>query len=117
MSMSDAVKEVADVDFDHPTTAHVHRRSPERIERLVRGPTGAKAIRAVQEVLLVDGVQHHSNPPLKNLVFKGRDPEGTRCPVSLRDLDAPNGWGAVRAGLEAVQQRLKVVLQVRRVVR
>jgi hypothetical protein len=108
---------VADVDLDHPATAHVHRRVPQRLQRLVRGPTGPKAVRAVQEVLLVDGVQHHRDRPLKHFVFKGRDPERTRCPVSLRDFDAPDRRGVVRAGLEAVQQRPEVALQVRRIVR
>src|SRR5262245_19292634 len=100
MSMSDAVEEVADVDLDHPTTAHLHRGAPQRIERLVRRPTWAKAVRAVQEVLLIDGVQHHRNRPLKYFVFEGRDPERTFGPVRLGNLDTPDRRGVVRARLE-----------------
>src|SRR5262245_27921821 len=104
MSMSDAVEEVADVDLEHPATAHIHRRTPQRFERVMRGPPWAKAIRAVQEVLLVHGIQHHRDRALKHLVFKGRDPEWTFGPVRLGDLDASDRRGVVRARLEAVEQ-------------
>src|ERR1044071_1343569 len=104
MSVPDAVEEVADVDLDHPATAYPHRRIPQRLQRLVCGPTWAEPVRAGQEVLLVNGIQHHRDRPLKHFIFKRRDSKGTRCPVSLGDFDSPDRWRVVRARLEAIEQ-------------
>ena len=113
----DAVEKFPDVEVDHPATFHAHQAFPERLDRLVSRPTGPKTIRAVQEVLLVDGVQHNHDRALKHLVFKRRNPDRAGRPVSLRDLDATNRRRSIRTRLETVKQRLEVGFQVDCIVR
>src|SRR5438067_10093289 len=45
--------------FQHPAPMHLHQPVPQRLKRLVRRPTGAKAVRAVQKLLLVNSFEHH----------------------------------------------------------
>ena len=72
-----------------------------------------EAVRAVQEVLLVDRFQHHDDRPLKDLVLEGRDPEGPGLrPEPFGDVHPPHRRCPVRAGLGPVQQRLEVAPQV-----
>src|SRR5690606_82634 len=52
-------EEVFDVCFKHPAPSEVHCLLPHGSQCLMRRPPRSEAIRAVQEVLLVDGLQHH----------------------------------------------------------
>ena len=52
---------------------HRHRLSPEAVQRPMGRSSGAEAVRAVHEVLLVDRFQHHDDRPLENLILRGRD--------------------------------------------
>lgn len=49
---------------------------------------------------------------MKHFVFEGRDPDWTGVPVAFRDLHATDRRSAVRSGLEAVEQRLEIALQI-----
>jgi len=45
--------------------------------------TGPEAVRAGKEVLLIHGLQHHDDRPLRQLVFEGRDVGGIMHLVQL----------------------------------
>ena len=51
----------------------VHDTIPERLQRLVGVASRAKAVGAIQKVLLVDRLQHHQHGSLEDLVFQGGD--------------------------------------------
>src|SRR5262245_42914418 len=98
MPMVERIEETLDVRFDHPAATHLHRRVTKRFQRGVRTAPAPEAERAVEEVLLVDGLQHHQHCPLQDLVLEGRDADWTCSPVSpFRDVYALDGWRAVRA--------------------
>jgi site-specific DNA recombinase len=116
MSVVQSVEKLPNVDLQDPPAVHFHRLLPEVPKRSVSTATGPKAVRAVQEVLFVDGLQHHGNRPLKHLILEGWNPNGPCLPIALRDMHTPHGRCSVRARLRAFQQRAEVVLQVRCVV-
>jgi hypothetical protein len=118
MAVVDRIKELSNIHVQDPAASHGHRLVPEGIQGLVRRTARAEAIRAVQEVLLVDRFQDHDHRPLKNLVFEGRYPQrsGLGSRASLGDMNSSHGRRHVGAGLGSVQQRLKVAHQVRRIV-
>src|SRR5215471_8420077 len=50
-------------------------------------PPRPEAIRAVQEVLFVEGLQDLAQGVLDNLVLEGGDPQRTRLTLLFRDVD------------------------------
>jgi hypothetical protein len=80
--------------------------------------SGAEAVRAVQEVLFLEGLQHHDHRPLKDFVFKSGNSQwsdlGGRA--GLGNVSSSHRGCIVRAGLGSIQQRLEVVLQIHCVV-
>jgi len=81
-------------------------------------PARSKAVRAVQKVLLVDRLQDHRHRPLEDFVLERRDPNGPGFFAGpLGDIHPTHRRRPIRAGLGPVQQRLKVGLQVYRVLR
>src|SRR6266850_560445 len=73
VSMIQRVEELADVHFHDPATSHTHRLPPKTVQRLMRRPSGPKAVRARTEVLLIDRFEHHDDRPLEDLVLESRD--------------------------------------------
>src|SRR5271157_4572060 len=71
MAMVDRIKELSNIHIQDPAASHRHRLVPQTLQGLVRRAAWAKTVRAVQEVLFVQGFQHHDHRPLKNLVLKG----------------------------------------------
>ena len=117
MSMIQRFEKLPDVHLQDPTAADPHRLLPHGVQRLMCRPLGAKAVGTGQKVLFVDGFEHHDDRPLKDLVFKRRDPDGARVATRpFRNMHPPHRWCPVRAGLGAVEQRLEVLSQIRRIV-
>src|SRR5262249_55246165 len=77
----------------------------------------SEAVGAGKKVLLVDGLQHHDDRPLRHLVLKGWKAEGPERPgsIALGDVHPPDRWRLVAAWLDALQEVRKVGLQVLRV--
>jgi len=50
-----------------------HRQS---VQRIVRPSSGSEPVREAEEVLFVDGVEHHDACTLDDLVFQSRDTPG-----------------------------------------
>jgi hypothetical protein len=107
-----AVEEGHDVRFENPLhLAPVHD--------LVEGPYGVmgtapgpKSIRAAQKVLLVECFQHLTHGVLNQLILKRRNPNRPHVPLSLRDVDTPDGLMAIPLRLQPGMQSLEVGLQV-----
>src|SRR5271166_2953889 len=71
--MIQSVEKLPDVHFQNPAAVAVHRLFPQRLQRLVRRPSGPEAVRTGVEVLLVNGLQQHDDRPLQDLVLQSRD--------------------------------------------
>src|SRR6266540_3762302 len=85
------VEELLDVYLRHPPTLHLHQPLPQNLQRLMRRPARAKAVRAVPKVLLINGLHHHCNRPLKHLVFESRYPDRPRpAPIPFGNVDTPH---------------------------
>jgi len=76
-----------------------------------------EAVRAWQEVRLVDRLQQHEDRTLRHLVFQGRDAQRPLGPVRLGDVMPAHRRGDIAAGLDAFQEVQQVGLQVGLVVR
>ena len=74
--------------------------------------SGPEAIRAVQKVLLVDGLQHLAHGVLDHLVLERRDANRPCLPLGLGDVDTSDRLMAVPLGLQPRVQVLEVGLQV-----
>ena len=86
-------------------------------ERMMRRASWPKAVRAVEKLLLVDGLQHHRHRSLKHLVLEGRNADGARLlTVALRDVYSSHGRCPVAVPDFARSSSVaEVFLQVRRV--
>ena len=115
MSVVQGIEKALDVQVNHPASAHQHGLLPEVLQGLVSRAPRAEAEATVPEVLLVDTFQHHHHGSLQHLVLERRYPDWSSLPaIPFRDVDAAHGRRDILAGLEAVEQRLEVGLQIRR---
>jgi hypothetical protein len=78
---------------------------------------GPEAIRAGEEVLLVDRLQHHRYSALRHLVFEGRDAERPLRAVRFRDVGPAHRRCVIAARANAIQEVRQIGLEVRFVVR
>ena len=74
--------------------------------------SGSEAIRAGQEVLFVDGLQHLAHDVLDKLVLERRDPNRPRLAPFLRDVDTSDGLMAISLRLHPCVQVLEIRLQI-----
>src|SRR5271157_1319649 len=82
----------------------------------MRGAAWPRAIRAGQEVLLADGLQHHQHGPLKELVLKGWNADGAPLLArALRHVDSSHGRRLVAAGLHALEKIAEILIEMLRV--
>src|SRR5262249_55971292 len=75
-----------------------------------------ETIRTGQEVLFVDGFQHHRYGTLKHLVLKGGNPDRARLwPATFRNVNPLDRWSLVLTRLEAVEERPEILPKMLRV--
>src|SRR5215467_11554892 len=112
-------KVVFDVEIYHPTQSVAHEASTQRLQGLMSRATRPEAIRAGKKVLLVDGLQHHDDRPLRNLILEGWKAEGPKRSgsVALGDVDPSDRWRLITARLDALEEVRKIDFQVLRVLR
>src|SRR5262249_53709900 len=60
-----------DIEIYYPTQSVAHEARMQRLQGLMSRATRPEAVRAGKEILLVDGLQHHDNRPLRHLVLEG----------------------------------------------
>src|ERR1022692_4440234 len=99
----DRVEVLAYVDLDDPTAGHHRRLSMQYVQRLKRRASWPEAERAVQKVLLVNGLQHHRDRALQHLILEGRDAQRAHLATVFRDVRTPHWRRPVRAGLRAFE--------------
>src|SRR5215212_3999317 len=109
--MWDGVEVPFDVDIQHPPHALRHERRAKIVQSVMRRPAWPKAIRAGQEVLLIDGLQQHDDRPLRHLVLEGRNAERPLRAIRFGDVAAAHRRSLVAARLDAVEEVEKVRLQ------
>ena len=114
--MIQVIEKLADIYLKHPAAFGpiAHHLVAERLERLVCRSSRSEAVRTVQEVLFVDRFQQHHDRPLEELVLQGGNSEraGLSSGAAFGNVHTSYRWRLVRAGLRAVEQALKVALQV-----
>src|SRR5215831_9279727 len=79
--------------------------------------TRPEAVRAGKKILLVDGLQHHDDRPLRYLIFEGwkaERPERSGS-IALGDVHPPDRRRLITARLDALEEVRKVGLQVSRI--
>src|SRR5262245_33817529 len=110
-------KIVFDVEIYHPTQSVAHEASTQRLQGLMSGATWPEAVGAGKKVLLIDGLQHHDNRPLRHLIFEGWEAEGPKRSgsITLGDVHPPDRRCLIAAGLDALQEMRKIGLQVLRI--
>src|SRR5215203_5779305 len=67
------VEKLSDVDLQDPPATDLHQPVPEGVQCLVRRAARPEAVRAVQEVLLVDRLQDHRYRTLEDLILERGD--------------------------------------------
>ena len=110
------VEEALDIELQHPAPAQIHQPLPQDRQRRVCRATWPKAVRAVSQLRLVHGFQHHRDGALQHLVLEARDPDRSGlATVPFRDVHPPHRRSPIAARLRPLEQRPEVLLQVLRI--
>src|SRR6266851_2636650 len=89
----------------------------------MRSPSGSEPVREPEEVLFVDGVEHHDTCALDDLVLQGRDRQRPLPPVRLRYVRPAGGLWVVGSLMDPSVQipepglELRLVVQPRHAIR
>ena len=97
---------------EHPVYLFRQQARIERIQCLMWTVSPAESLREIQEVALVDPVEHLDRGPLDDLVLQGHDPKGPLPYIRFGDVSFTNGLGPVGAALEPLGKLLEVSLHV-----
>ena len=79
----DGVEETTNVRVEHPVYLPLGQTYPQRIQCVVRVAARPKPVAEAEEVLLVDVFEHGLDGLLDDLVFQGRNAQGTLSPVGF----------------------------------
>src|SRR5256885_14881754 len=79
---------------------------PHLVQRMVRPSSRSKPVRAFEEILLIDGVQHFARRLLHDLVLQGGYGDRSLLPVFLGDVDPAQRLGTVLAPFEPLIELL-----------
>jgi len=90
VGVRDRPKIVFDVEIYHPTQPVAHEAGTQRLQGLMSRATWPEAVGARKKVLLIDGLQHHDDRPLRHLIL-----EGWHGHIELHLVPA-NFWGRLR---------------------
>src|SRR6516162_855873 len=106
-----------DIEIYHPTQPMAHEASTQRLKSLMSRASPPEAVRAGKKVLLIDGLQHHDDRPLRHLVLKGWKAEGPKRSgsIALGDVYPSDRRRLITARLDALQEVRKIGLQVLRI--
>jgi len=88
LGAAQTVEEGDDVRLDDPVRLVVVHRVVDGAQGIVCPATWPEAVRAFQEILLVDRLQHLADRVLDDLVLDGRDADRSRLATTLRDVHA-----------------------------
>ena len=112
VGVRDAIEVVRHIRIDHPPLASFHDACAQGAQGVVGRAPGPEAVRARQEVALVDRLQQHQDRPLRHLVFERRDAERPSRAVRLGDVVPAHRRREVVARLDPVQEAFEIGLKV-----
>ena len=78
----------------------------------MRVAAGTEPVRAVTEVLLVEGFQDHRHRSLGDFVFQRWDADAPAPAIALGDLHPTDRWRLISAGFQPLQQVCQIGLQI-----
>src|SRR6516225_10242517 len=111
----DAGKVLSHINIQHPSASPLHDRATHGLQRLVRTAARPEAKRAVQKLLLVDGLQQHEDGALRHLVLEARYAKRPLPAIALGYVVATYRRGEIAPRFEPLDQFQKVLLQVGRI--
>ena len=106
------VEEASDVRVEDPVHVLCHKRGVQRLQGLVRTPSGPEAVREAQEVDFVDGAEDLGDRALDDFVLERGDAEWPLSAIRFRDVHAPYREGAVRTAPDPAMQAFQLCIQV-----
>src|SRR5215470_10333019 len=71
VGVRDRIEVFFDVQIYHPTQSVAHEASTQRLQGLMSRATRPETVGAGKKILLVDGLQHHDDRPLRHLILEG----------------------------------------------
>jgi len=111
MFLADAPKEVPDIGVKNPVHFPVVDPHHQGVQRIMRPPSRSEPVRKPEEVLLVDGIQHHDGGALEDFIFQGGNRERPLPPIRLRYV-RPAGWlRPVGSAMDPSVQILELTLE------
>jgi len=111
--MLQRVEKLADIHLEDPSPLPRRTPLPQRLQGLVRRPSGPEAVRTRQKVVLKNRLQEHHHGPLEHFVFQRRNAQRTSFPARpFRNVNPSHRRCPVPARLGLLQQSLEVALQI-----
>src|SRR5437867_7137220 len=101
-----------DVRLQNPTHFALMNDPVQGSHGVMGTASGPEAMRAVQEVLLIDRLQHLTQGLLHELVLERRNPNRPRLALALRNVDATDRLMPITLRLQPLVQVLKPHLQI-----
>src|SRR6266851_2024221 len=78
----------------------------------MRSPSGSEPVREPEEVLFVDGVEHHDTCALADLVLKGGDCQRTLPSIGLRYVPTPRGLRPIGSPMDPIPQIFDLAIEI-----
>src|SRR5262249_54445643 len=94
----------ADVSIEHPVHRLRRDRLAHRPQGLMGAASGAKAIGAIEEVGLVNGIHDLGHRTLDDLVFQREDAERSLSAIRLWDVRPANWQRPIAAAVEPIAE-------------
>jgi hypothetical protein len=70
--------------------------------------SGSEPVRAVEKILLINGIQYFDHRLLHDLILQGGNRDWSLLPVFLGDIDSAQRLGLILAILEPLMESLQV---------
>ena len=112
MLVIDGVEVFGDIDVHHPPVPLLHEPIAQSAKGVMGRAAWSEAVRAGQEIRLVNRLQQQQDCPLRHLIFQRRDAQGPSRAVRFRDVVPSHRWRDIPARLDAHQEIHEIGLQV-----
>ena len=112
----DAAKEVPDVGVKYLVHLPAVDRHRQSVQRIMRSSSGSEPVGEPEEVVFVDGVEHHDACALDDLVFQSGDRQRPLSTIRLRYVRPARWLRPIRSSVDPSMQILELALEVRLVV-
>ena len=106
------IKETTDVGVKHPVHLALGETHVQRIQRVVVPSSRPKPIAEPEKVLLVYLLQNNPHGLLDNLVFQGRNAQGTQTSIRLGNVLSLGGLCPVGTAMNPLSEVLQIGFQI-----